>query len=293
MKVSLNVWKRIQKSRESFVILLVFFPVLLVAEKLQFSKKAQKNSVATHCPDTPFTPPPLVLKSSTMLETLIERKNGLYLGASVTPTGVGTPGTDSGILKLDCKGVLDQSRGEQGVLVKDISQNKLFDSIRSLAVAPDGGVFAATEYVRTDEKRGVRIVKLKSDGTLDTAFGKQGGVSFSAAAQSLAGTSIPLILRDDNALLVGFNISGKDEVKYRVYALSLQGELLTYFAQKEYFEGKGRIGDEFLTVRSSQSAKNQEALFIPSAEYGKLLLTPIVLNDNAGSYSVGVYSKTS
>lgn len=139
--------------------------------------------------------------------------NGQILIAGRVPTQFVTEAQDFGVARLTTSGILDTSFGLQGRVIVPVGSGE--DELRDIAVQADGKILlAGTVYGPGTADAGV--VRLLSDGTLDSSFG-QGGKAI-IAQSSPAFVQKVLVDGQGRILVAGHRASGNGDF----FALRLQ-----------------------------------------------------------------------
>ena len=111
-------------------------------------------------------------------------------------------------------GALDQSFGEGGVALTAIGAN---GHASAIAIQPDGQIVVVGYSVTNETTGGITLVRYKSDGTLDRAFGKK-GIAVPPVGNRFGSASAIAIQLDGKIIIGGgINIGGFDDFAIACY----------------------------------------------------------------------------
>jgi uncharacterized delta-60 repeat protein len=169
--------------------------------------------------------------------------------------GIGVAGNDFAdtLLRLNTDGTLDKSFGSGGVVEVSPGGAIVINGFFGVAIQSDGKIVAAA-----DELNGVEVVRVESNGSLDTSFGSGGFTSIIAADEAGAGN---LALQADGKILLvaGF---GNPSVMAR---FTTSGQLDTGF-------GTGGLVNLRYGSPTQVAVQSNGKILVTSGESGKLIL---------------------
>lgn len=146
------------------------------------------------------------LGSGSAYGVAIQPDGKIVAGGTITNAGTGA---DFAIARYDSLGVLDTTFNTTGKFVVDIGEN-ISDQARALALQSDGKILLAgyTSTITQD----FAIIRVTSNGTLDSPFGTNGIQTFDINSADNYLTCMT-VQSDDKALLSGINYYGSlDEI---------------------------------------------------------------------------------
>lgn len=130
--------------------------------------------------------------------SIIVKDNGTFL---VTGYSTNTNGdTDFAIVQYSFDGLLDTSFGNNGIAIIDI--NGFDDYALSSVLQSDGKIILVGYTINTNKD--ITIIRLNSDGSLDTSYGNNGIYTFDSGAND-SGETVSIL--PNNKIVVGCNIS--------------------------------------------------------------------------------------
>ena len=139
---------------------------------------------------------------------LIGAGGSLLTAVSECCRGEGGRGLAVGFARFLSGGGLDAGFAGDGSLSLPAAEASV---VRSIALAPDGGIFAALD----EESRGAVIVKLAADGSVNQSFGANGGIVLSKQVGVISATDIAA---DARGRLNGVGWAGAGLWSYRLKA---------------------------------------------------------------------------
>ncbi|MFC0665596.1 M10 family metallopeptidase C-terminal domain-containing protein [Azotobacter chroococcum] len=146
----------------------------------------------------------------------------------------GSRNYDFSLVRLDADGSLDTGFGSLGKARFDIAQD--YDEGRSLSVQPDGRILlAGHSYTPDSGNYDFSVIRLNTDGSLDTSFGSDGKATFDLGRDDYV---YSMAMQPDGKILVtGRSDNGSDD-NFGVIRLNVDGTLDTNFGSdgKAIFE---------------------------------------------------------
>jgi uncharacterized delta-60 repeat protein len=136
----------------------------------------------------------------------------------------GGSGWDFCIARFDSNGTLDNSFGNSGKVIQDISIGSSLDYGQSLAIQPDGKILLGG---RCNSGSGLDfcIARFDSNGTLDTSFGNSGKVIQSISTGSSIDYGQSLAIQPDGKILLGGHCSNGSNNDFCIARFNSNGTL--------------------------------------------------------------------
>jgi uncharacterized delta-60 repeat protein len=154
----------------------------------------------------------------------LDQQGNVYVAGETYGNG----NNDLGVIKLNASGVLDNTFGENGKAIIDISGNS-YDTANFLALDEQGNVYVAG-YTNANGSFNYDfgVIKLDSSGVLDSEFGVDGKAIIDIGANFDVAYSLALD-EQGNVYVAGFaNVNGSDD--FVVIKLNASGELDNTFS---------------------------------------------------------------
>jgi uncharacterized delta-60 repeat protein len=169
---------------------------------------------------------------------------------------VGVAGADFGVIRLNVNGSLDSDFGVGGIFTQSFGNS---DGALAVVVQPDDGKILVAGWTASGQSG---VLRLNTNGTLDTTFGTNGTVTHGVSGYDHA---TAMVLQPDGKILLGGHGRDDDGLGYLLMRLNADGTLDSTFSPG------GADGDGKLMVRPAGSESSGADLDLQAD--GKIVIT--------------------
>lgn len=231
---------------------------------------------------------------------------------------------DYAVMKLNQNGTIDNSFGENGTRLINITDQNIADTLSDLKVQSDGKILLCGYSLLNSSNNVISLARLNANGSLDPNFGISGKLYFPNSSSSVSNLSV--LSRDNNKIVIGCELEIANNKDYKLLFLNSDGSIDTNFGStgttiidyngNDFFyqlakQGDGKIlatgrtglaaGTDFMTVRinvennlGTNNIKKMEVKAYPNPFIDKVYINLLEMPDEISIYNtLGIKIPTS
>ncbi len=204
--------------------------------------------------------------------------NKILLAGSAGDTDVNE---NFALVKLNADGTLDNSFGDNGIVVHDVTGK--FDRIKAIAVMSSGDILGAGAVWEETRVLTSSLVRFNSDGSIDESFGTNGVISITPGPAASFFNDVEIL--PDGSILAAGVLDYNSQYDFMAARFNSDGTLDSQFGEEGVF---ATLDADISRYLSSMQAQSDGKLVLighegtwPESDFSLLRLTPNGTPDNS------------